>query len=136
METWDELRELMEEPPGGHNHGRARAMSGDWESVEQVDYIMQTRKRYADARKHGTAYTYMKLRCRCEQCRAWQSLRMRAYRLGLATSTGPIREETEASALEAAGWSIGPDGWHPPPCRVWPDDYRGFGSNVRPPRQP
>jgi hypothetical protein len=30
LEELDEFRELMEEPPGGHNHGRKRGADGGW----------------------------------------------------------------------------------------------------------
>jgi hypothetical protein len=121
METFDELRELMEEPPGGYNHGRQRGAGGAWESVEQADYVMQTQKRYAESRKHGTEYTYRKLGCRCPTCRAYKSLQNAAYRLGLATSTDTAPDTKLVSKYHE---------------RAWPDDFRGFGSNVRPPRSP
>lgn len=74
---FDVMQEIMEEPPGGHNHGRARTLSGGWHILETPGKDSPSYKHYIEKpRKHGTAYTYMKLRCRCEACRAW----MRDYR--------------------------------------------------------
>lgn len=77
---FDVMQDLMEEPPGGHNHGRARTVSGGWHTLETPGESIPSFKRYADSRKHGTAYTYRKIGCRCELCREWKAASMRRYR--------------------------------------------------------
>lgn len=63
----------MAEPPHGHNHGRARGTGGGWHPLETDPQDVPSYKRVANPRKHGTAYTYQKLKCRCARCRAWKS---------------------------------------------------------------
>ena len=84
MSEFDDIAELMAEPPGGHNHGRERGAEGAWEPLESADWDSLhafpvpihgeglSIKRPVDRRKHGTVYTYVKIKCRCEPCkRGW-----------------------------------------------------------------
>lgn len=81
---WDELVELMEEPPGGHNHGRKRALSGKWarlgledqQSLDEDFHLdVDEEPRYLRPGKpvetlaHGLLSTYTNDRCRCPDCR-------------------------------------------------------------------
>lgn len=90
----DELEELMQEPPGGHNHGR-KCEGGRWHSLNAVEagialdeevFVIeeprsQTRRKPPnkpwDTIRHGTASAYQN-DCRhhpsgpCDACReAW-----------------------------------------------------------------
>lgn len=80
--TPDEWSELMEEPPGGENHGRVRT-SGGWRSFEpyyglDLEYVIEDplygqgkrNKRPADTIPHGTLGGYTNHECRCDPCRA------------------------------------------------------------------
>ena len=70
------LEELMSEPAGGHNHGRHRTDVGTWAPLETRDPAIDrpSYKRVVEKpRKHGTAYTYRKIKCRCDVCRAWKA---------------------------------------------------------------
>lgn len=81
--------ELMEQTDAV-NHGRTR--SGNWQPLEPVEvddsiktdsgvpavfsaYGEPSPKQHVEPRKHGTAYTYEKLGCRCEACREWKRAR-------------------------------------------------------------
>ena len=90
---FDELEQLMQE--NGSNHGRSRGEGGAWipldghydaESRAVVanraeDREITSRKRYVDKpRKHGTAYAYVKIKCRCVPCQAWNADRVRRLR--------------------------------------------------------
>ena len=86
---FDELVELMEEPPGGHNHGRKKGESGGWIPLETPGVDTPSFKRWPGGlwsggqRKHGTAYVANKLRCKCDDCQSWKAghqRRMRARR--------------------------------------------------------
>lgn len=66
------IEELMSEPAHGHNHGRERGYGG-WHPLETDPRDTPSFKRYVnEPRKHGTAYVYVKLGCRCEPCRTWK----------------------------------------------------------------
>lgn len=79
--TFDELEELMSEPPGGENHGRTRT-EGGWRSLEphyeqDLPYvIVDPEYRRTTSYEHGTLAKYNHGRCRCELCRQ----AMREYR--------------------------------------------------------
>lgn len=86
--TFDELAELMEEPPGGHNHGRKRGMDGRWVSLETQDvaegeltYLIHDPE-YRDTQRyeHGTRSRYVHGDCRCGACRRANRDYMRARR--------------------------------------------------------
>ena len=82
--TFDELAELMGEPPGGHNHGRKRGPGGGWISLEEdlaaayeehltIDPEQQPYHRPvkpAETIRHGALSAYKNDRCRCDLCRA------------------------------------------------------------------
>lgn len=70
---FDYIEELMQEPADGYNHGRARTMSGGWHTLETPGHGIPSYKRPVEPRKHGTAYTYRKRKCRCSVCRAWKA---------------------------------------------------------------
>lgn len=72
--TEGEWLDFLAEPPHGHNHGRERNQGGGWTTLE-TDGSVPSVKRFARARKHGTAYTYVRLGCRCVLCQGWK----RAY---------------------------------------------------------
>jgi hypothetical protein len=83
--------ELIEQTDVLANHGRVRGAG--WRPLEPVEtddsistefgepavfsaYGETSPKRYVETpRKHGTAYTYEKLGCRCETCREWKRAR-------------------------------------------------------------
>jgi len=81
--TEDELRDLMEEPPGGHSHGKRRGPRGAWVSLDDKEqgalsdgfwiepdpkpYIRV--KRPEETIRHGTVAAYNHQRCRCLPCR-------------------------------------------------------------------
>jgi hypothetical protein len=83
LEERDEFRELMEEPPGGHNHGRKRGADGGWlplsEDLQQAyaeDLTLEPEPQAyhrpvkpADTIRHGTYSAYKNDRCRCDDCR-------------------------------------------------------------------
>lgn len=93
MDPWRELEEaeeieddffraLMEEPPGGANHGYVKG-EGEYLPLaipHTPDERMLSGPKLAPPRHHGTAYTYQKIKCRCELCRAWKRQSMREYR--------------------------------------------------------
>ena len=71
------LEELMQEPAGGHGHGRSRTSDGDWMPMETGPDDNPSYKRYPMAHilppgeRHGVA-AYQKRSCRCEVCKqAW-----------------------------------------------------------------
>jgi len=95
--TFDELEELMQEPPGGENHGRVRT-SGGWRSLEpQIDvdlpYVIDDPSyRHAGKYAHGTRSRYVHDRCRCDDCR--RANREYAQRRRAATDAADsLREE-------------------------------------------
>lgn len=66
------MEELMAEPPHGHNHGRSRGEAG-WHPLETDPADSPSFKRFVEKpRQHGTPYTYQKIGCRCDLCRAWK----------------------------------------------------------------
>ncbi len=83
--TFDELAELMSEPPGGENHGRVRT-EGGWRSLEP-DYARYLPYVVVDpdyrsaipTSEHGTRARYVR-GCRCDPCRAANRDYMRARR--------------------------------------------------------
>jgi hypothetical protein len=94
LEERDEFRELMEEPPGGHNHGRKRGADGGWlplsEDLQQAyaeDLTLEPEpqayhrpEKPEDTIPHGTATAYRHSRCRCDLCRAYKRESMRRWR--------------------------------------------------------
>jgi hypothetical protein len=58
----------MEEPPGGHNHGRARFDQPGWRPLETDHKDQPSLKRPPVPTRHGTLYGYTKQGCRCEFC--------------------------------------------------------------------
>jgi hypothetical protein len=56
--TEEDLKELMEEPPGGHNHGREKSDQGGWAQLE-TDGTEPSIKRYV-----GTTTVFTNLRIR------------------------------------------------------------------------
>ena len=67
----DELRVLMEEPPGGGNHGRRRTGEGSWERLDHAQQAsLEEKFRYMiEVPIHGTRDCYVNERCRCKACR-------------------------------------------------------------------
>ena len=74
----------MEEPPGGHNHGRRRGVGGGWASLDdreqaarvddfwvEGDTPKSTRStnRPLETIRHGTISAYNNLCCRCDLCK-------------------------------------------------------------------
>ena len=78
---FDFFEELMQEPSHGHNHGRKKGLHGGWIPLETDTRDIPSYKRAVEPRKHGTAYLYVKLRCRCPKCRAWKSAYDKARRM-------------------------------------------------------
>jgi hypothetical protein len=78
--NYDEWEELLSEPPHGHNHGRARFDQPGWRPLETDHRDEPSIKRPPVPTKHGTAYGYVKQKCRCEFCKMWESDRRREYR--------------------------------------------------------
>ncbi len=89
----DELRELMEEPAGGHNHGWKRDGRGGWISNSTVDWqtgmeyahrpptpITPRSPKSADEIKHGTRGAYQNDGCRCDECRKAEAEYRARYR--------------------------------------------------------
>lgn len=72
--TFDELADLMAEPPGGENHGRVRT-EGGWRSLEphqehDLPYIVNDPDyRAPEKYAHGTRSRYVHGPCRCGSCR-------------------------------------------------------------------
>jgi len=77
-----DLRELLEEPPGGHNHGWERDLGGRWHSLDtrvreiHAEYLDQPPHpitppsvRPFDEIPHGKVSSYTNLGCRCVECR-------------------------------------------------------------------
>ncbi len=75
----------MEEPPGGHSHGRKRSPYGRWvplglneqRAVEEELLPISPEQGPArrsvkppDTIRHGTLSAYKNDRCRCDDCRA------------------------------------------------------------------
>lgn len=86
--TPDELRELMEEAPGGENHGRVRT-EGGWRSLEprpdiDLPFIIDDPE-YREARNyaHGTRSRYV-MGCKCARCRKANRDYQRSRRAGAA----------------------------------------------------
>jgi hypothetical protein len=83
--TRDDWAELMEEPPGGLNHGRTRTESG-WKSLEPnyaegLDYIIDNPEyRHAERYEHGTIARYNHGPCRCDECKQAKRDYMREWR--------------------------------------------------------
>lgn len=93
--SWQDLVDLMEEPPGGHNHGRRRGPEGGWASLDdreqaarvddfwiEVDppkYVRSTNRAFETIR-HGTISAYNNQRCRCDLCRLSMAQYRRARR--------------------------------------------------------
>lgn len=82
--TPDDWAELMEEPPGGENHGRTRAggrmrdLNGQsYEAFSRLKFIIrdptweQGRRHVkpSETVRHGTLAAYKHDKCRCELCR-------------------------------------------------------------------
>lgn len=80
----DFWRELMEEQPGGENHGRKRSPFGTWETLGLSDHKAsedellpqelaqgpyRRSERDADTIPHGTLGAYKNHGCRCVLCR-------------------------------------------------------------------
>lgn len=93
--TPDEWADLMEEPPGGENHGRSRIPGGVrhldnvMASVLQADLHIIEDPRYESGRRsvkppetirHGTYSAYTHDRCRCDLCRSAKNEYQRRYR--------------------------------------------------------
>jgi len=91
----DFWRELMEQQPGGENHGRKRSPFGSWESLGLRDHqaaeeevLPQEKEQGAHRRSqrpedtitHGTERAYRIDKCRCSVCRAYRAEAMRKYR--------------------------------------------------------
>lgn len=80
-EDFDELAELMYEPPGGDNHGRTKS-EGAWHSLdntaalsleEHFEYIV-----YVPI--HGTRDCYVNEGCRCPSCRRANARYIKKFR--------------------------------------------------------
>lgn len=90
--TFDELEELMSEPPGGENHGRVRT-EGGWRSLEPradgdiIPYVVDNPE-YRDTLQyaHGTRSRYIHASCRCALCRKAE----RDYRRRLRARRPPV----------------------------------------------
>lgn len=84
------LGELMEEPPGGVNHGRKRDEDGGWEALSPGNEKRAPRKRAVKPLKtvvHGTRSAYNNDKCRCAECKTAEALYRRQYRRENVTST-------------------------------------------------
>lgn len=90
--SFDELAELMSEPPGGENHGRVRTESG-WRDLSatfdlDLPYIIddpewrsgRRRQKTIDEIAHGTRSAYVNDRCRCPVCREANAEYIRRFR--------------------------------------------------------
>ena len=94
----DICRLLMEIPPGGFNHGRAKAEDGSWQPLESEGrdgdvFHSPSWKRPLEPLKHGTRYAYEKAGCRCFTCRRWNATRVQAQRDVLTPITeGKVRD--------------------------------------------
>lgn len=87
--TPDELRELMEEAPGGEPHGRVRT-EGGWRDLShgsdfaQLPFIIDDPEyRQAQSYAHGTRSRYV-TGCRCGLCRRANRDYQRSRRAGAA----------------------------------------------------
>jgi hypothetical protein len=89
---WDEIVELMEEPPGGDNHGRVKGANG-WKSLEasyeaDLPYLVEDPEWRTGRRRkkepweivHGTRSAYVNDQCRCDDCRTANREYIRALR--------------------------------------------------------
>lgn len=75
----DAIARLMTEPPHGHNHGRATingipldGLSTNWRTLETEGVDSPSVKRDQGSRRHGTAYAYRRIGCRCDLCKEWK----------------------------------------------------------------
>lgn len=87
--------ELMEEPPGGFNHGRERGTDAGWHTLETPGVDEPSLKHFPPERwsserpiAHGTAGAYVKRKCRCDECRAWNAAHQRRKRSAVPTRNG------------------------------------------------
>lgn len=108
---FEECELVMQIPPGGFNHGRAKSEDGTWRPLESEgrdgDILWHPSfKREPQPLKHGTAYAYVKVKCRCFECRRWNASRIRSYRQDVTTPVG--RGQVSSSA-------------GPPPTGAFPD---------------
>lgn len=92
----DFWRELMEEIPGGENHGRQRSHDGGWVPLGTEehqpyddDLSFHTFERQSpyhrfpkpeDTIRHGTRSGYATDGCRCKECKAANAAYMKARR--------------------------------------------------------
>lgn len=96
--TFDDLEELMQEAPGGENHGRVRT-GGGWRSLSEtyeadLPYVVvdpeygqgRRLRRSSEGIRHGTTGGYRNHGCRCDLCRAAQRESLRRYRAPEADS--------------------------------------------------
>lgn len=75
----NDIFECIDEPPSGHNHGRSKG-EASWHTLE-TNGDSKSFKHYVDnPRKHGTRYTYVHRKCRCDLCRSWNAAAARARR--------------------------------------------------------
>lgn len=100
--TRDEWAEIMEEAPGGLNHGRRRSAGGWWSLEEDVSRSFQdglTIEEFEppkrrpnkpdDTIRHGTLAAYQNDGCRCELCRESKRSYMRVWRAMKRQSSDP-----------------------------------------------
>lgn len=107
--TDDELAELMQEAPGGLNHGRKRTAGGWWSleedfsrsfqgglTIEEFEPPKRRSTKPEDTIRHGTLSAYQNDGCRCDLCRKAQRDYMREWRAAtgdLSDSAGILPDE-------------------------------------------
>lgn len=73
--TEEEIAELMAEEPSGPNHGYKRNSYGSWSDLQTNEETLPRRQVFSQSNRiHGFAYGYVRLECRCPECRAWKVL--------------------------------------------------------------
>ena len=83
MSEFDDIADLMAEPPGGHLDYSEPVANGagepiHWEGTQPRRVYLRPQKPF-DTIRHGTIGAYNNDRCRCGNCRAAYA----AYRAGL-----------------------------------------------------
>ena len=86
MSAFDDIAELMAEPPGGHLNYAEPVADGagepiHWEGTQPRRIYLRPEKP-VDTVRHGTAAAYQNDECRCVECRAgWAAYKRERRRL-------------------------------------------------------